>query len=151
PLALALGCTIDILLPRARLASVWTVLGRHRSAVAYYATVLALVAGVLAGVGAYAAVRRKAERGLFIAAGAGRGPIAVARGAPPGRAAPPPRRASPGARPSSVRPIVALGRAARRIAACPPVRSRGGRGRRDGRSRGAQADRAGSGLRAGGV
>jgi dolichol-phosphate mannosyltransferase len=79
PVALVIGCTIDILLPRARLASLSKVLTRHRSAIAYYATVLALVAGVLAGAGAYAAELRKAERGLLLSGAAGVGLIAFAR------------------------------------------------------------------------
>jgi len=79
PLALALGCTIDLLLPRARLEAVWTSLARHRSAVAYYATLVALSVGVLAGAGSYAAGLHKAERGLFLAGGAGIGLIALVR------------------------------------------------------------------------
>jgi dolichol-phosphate mannosyltransferase len=79
PLALAVGCTIDILMPRARRASVWASLARHRPAIAYYATVLALSASVLAGAGCYAAGLHKAERGLFLAFGAGIGLIVVAR------------------------------------------------------------------------
>jgi dolichol-phosphate mannosyltransferase len=71
PLALAVGCTSDILMPRARLASVWASIARNRSAIAYYATVLALSAGVLAGAGCYAAGLHKAERGLFLTFGAG--------------------------------------------------------------------------------
>jgi dolichol-phosphate mannosyltransferase len=78
-LAMAFGCTIDMLLPRVRPASVWAVVARHRSAIAYYATVLALVAGVLVGVEAYAAELRKAERGLFLVAGAGIGLLVLAR------------------------------------------------------------------------
>lgn len=79
PLALALGCTIDMLLPRSRVASVGRVLARHRSAIAYYVTVVVLVAGLVVCVAAYAAELHKAERGLFYAGGACIGLIALAR------------------------------------------------------------------------
>lgn len=55
PLALALGCALDALLPQVRWASVWNVLRRHRSALAWWTTAGVLIAGLaIAGAAVYA-------------------------------------------------------------------------------------------------
>ncbi len=79
PLALALGCTLDLLQPRARLAPAWAWLWRQRSALAYRATALVLTAGVVIGGLALAAGIRKAERAAPPAAAAAVGLVALAR------------------------------------------------------------------------
>ena len=82
PLALALGCYLDVLLPRRRLAPDWAALWRRTSPLAYRAALLALAVGagaaVLAGVTglvkpAHALVLTAlAGAGLSLVAGRGR-------------------------------------------------------------------------------
>jgi dolichol-phosphate mannosyltransferase len=70
PLALALGCYLDVLLPGPRLAPCWAPLWRRTSRLAYVATVLVLALGL--GVVAWAGAARlvKPAAGVALAAGA---------------------------------------------------------------------------------
>jgi dolichol-phosphate mannosyltransferase len=77
PLAVALGCTLGLILPRPRTAYAW--LWRHRSALAWQMTAVALAAIVLGGGAALAADVPKAERAVLPMAAAGLGLAALAR------------------------------------------------------------------------
>jgi 4-amino-4-deoxy-L-arabinose transferase-like glycosyltransferase len=66
PLALALGCTLDLVLPRARVASAWDWLWRQRTALAYRAAAVALSAGLAGGGVALAAGVGQPERVVLL-------------------------------------------------------------------------------------
>jgi hypothetical protein len=66
PLALALGCYLDLALPRARLAWAADALWRYRTAAAYWATALVLAAAV-AGGGLVSVAARRPDRALVLA------------------------------------------------------------------------------------
>jgi 4-amino-4-deoxy-L-arabinose transferase-like glycosyltransferase len=78
-LALALGCTLDTLLPRARLTPAWDWLWRHRSALAYRATALALAAGLFGGGLGLAAGIGEPERIALLTELCGLGLLTLAR------------------------------------------------------------------------
>jgi hypothetical protein len=79
PLALALGCTLDLVLPRARVATAWDWLWRQRTALAYRAAAVALSAGLTGGIVALAADVGQPERVLLLVLASGLGLAALAR------------------------------------------------------------------------
>jgi dolichol-phosphate mannosyltransferase len=79
PLALALGCYLDIALPRRRLAPAWDWLVRHRSALAWRAAAVGLTAGLCVGGLALAGGIGEPERAGLLAAGSAVGLVALAR------------------------------------------------------------------------
>jgi 4-amino-4-deoxy-L-arabinose transferase-like glycosyltransferase len=79
PLALALGCYLDIALPRQRFAPAWNWLIRHRSTLAWRSAAIGLTAGLFGGGVALAAGVGAPERVGLLAIGSGIGLIALAR------------------------------------------------------------------------
>ncbi|HEY1377984.1 MAG TPA: glycosyltransferase [Gemmataceae bacterium] len=79
PLALALGCHLDIALPRRRLAPAWGWLVRHRSALAWRAAAAGLGTGLVGGVTALAAGVGAPRTAALLATGCGLGLLALAR------------------------------------------------------------------------
>jgi 4-amino-4-deoxy-L-arabinose transferase-like glycosyltransferase len=79
PLALALGGTIDLLLPRPRLAPAWDWLWRHRSALAYRTAAVALAMGLVGGGLALAVGVGQPGRVVLLAGLSGLGLVALAR------------------------------------------------------------------------
>src|SRR5262249_25770142 len=79
PLALALGCYLDIAWARRRLAAAWDWLVRHRSALAWRATAVGLAAGLVGGGVALATRVGAPQTAALLAAGCGLGLLALAR------------------------------------------------------------------------
>src|SRR5213079_3036859 len=67
PLALAVGCYLNAVLPHERLVSAWAALARYRSRLAYSMTASALALGVAAGLGALAVGLKKPDRAVILA------------------------------------------------------------------------------------
>ncbi len=80
PLALALGCYLDIALPRQRFGRAWDWLVRHRSTLAWRSAAVGLTAGLIGGGVALTAAIGEPERAGLLAIGSGLGLFALARG-----------------------------------------------------------------------
>jgi 4-amino-4-deoxy-L-arabinose transferase-like glycosyltransferase len=68
PLALALGCYLDARLPREQLKSIWAVLLRHRTRLAYWSTAGFLSAGVGIGLAMWWRGMREPDRAVILIA-----------------------------------------------------------------------------------
>jgi 4-amino-4-deoxy-L-arabinose transferase-like glycosyltransferase len=79
PLALALGCYLDIAVPRQRLAPAWAWLVRHRSALAWRSAMIGLTAGLIGGGVALAASVGAPDRAGLLTLSSAAGLIALAR------------------------------------------------------------------------
>jgi 4-amino-4-deoxy-L-arabinose transferase-like glycosyltransferase len=79
PLALALGCYLDIAVPRRRLAPAWDWLVRHRSALAWRTAVVGMAAGLFGGGLALTTGVGEPERVALLAVGSGVGLAVLAK------------------------------------------------------------------------
>jgi hypothetical protein len=79
PLALALGCYLDMALPRRRLAPAWDWLIRHRSTLAWRSAAVGLTAGLVGGSVALAVGIGAPERAGLLAAGSALGLAVLAK------------------------------------------------------------------------
>lgn len=79
PLALVLGCYLDIALPRQRIASAWSWFARHRSTLAWRIATMGVAMGVVGGVTALAMGVGQAERVALLSLASGVGFLILLR------------------------------------------------------------------------